>query len=64
MAKIHSRTLSGTSNSKVRIYKTVAGQTGSDVLTSPGMAYPVCGAMAVEEKCKLELLRILELERG
>jgi hypothetical protein len=54
MAKIHSSALSGTSNNKVRIYKTAAGQTGSDVLTSPpGMACSVSGAIAVEEKCKL-----------
>ena len=53
MAKIHSRALSGTPNDKVKIYKTVVGLTGSDVSTSPGTACPVCGAIAVEEKCKL-----------
>jgi hypothetical protein len=53
MAKMHSRALSGTPNDKVGIYKTAAGQTGSDVPTPPGTACPVCGAIAVEEKCKL-----------
>ncbi len=53
MAKIHWKASSGTWNNKGRIYETAAGQTGSDVATSPGTACPVCGAIAVEEKCKL-----------
>jgi hypothetical protein len=52
MAKGFLRALSGTPN-KERIGERAAGQTRSDVPTSPGTACPVCGAIAVVEKCKL-----------
>jgi hypothetical protein len=53
MAKDLLRALSGTPNNKGRIGETAAGQTRSDVPTSPSTACPVCGAIAVVEKCKL-----------
>ena len=53
MAKGLWKALSGTPNNKRRIGETAAGQTGSDVPTSPGAACPVCGAIAVAEKCKI-----------